>query len=399
MTTSGRDPIESFYDAHPYPPPADDLPALASRSSSGPDRVALHLVWPARAPADVRSLLIAGCGTSQAVRHAVRHPDTRVVGVDVSSTSIDHTRRLAERYGLANLEAHQLAIEEVDGLGEQFDHVIVTGVLHHLADPDLGLRRLREVLAPGGAITLMVYAPYGRAGVYLMQDYCRRLGVEPTTSDIADLVSVLREMPEDHPLHRLLRDSPDFQDDDALADALLNPRDRAYSVPELLHLLETAGLRFGRWVRQAPYLPDCGAMSETPHAARVAALPEADQYAAMELFRGTMVRHTAIAYGADDVDSGRLEFDGSSAREWRPIAVPTAVAVTERVPAGSAAALINRAHTDTDLVMFVDRRELRMFQRIDGHRRIAELGAGAAGFVERLYRHDLVVIDATDGPT
>ena len=49
--------------------------------------------------------------------------------------------------------------------------------------------------------------------------------------------------------------------------------------------------------------------------------------------------------------------------------------------------------------MFVDRRELRMFQRIDGHRRIAELGAGAAGFVERLYRHDLVVIDATDGPT
>ena len=24
---------------------------------------------------------------------------------------------------------------------------------------------------------LMVYAPYGRAGVYMLQDYCRRLGI------------------------------------------------------------------------------------------------------------------------------------------------------------------------------------------------------------------------------
>ena len=43
--------------------------------------------------------------------------------------------------------------------------------------------------------------------------------------------------------------------------------------PELLELIEGAGLRFGRWERQAPYLPDCGAISETPHAARIAALP------------------------------------------------------------------------------------------------------------------------------
>lgn len=398
MEETDLDPIETFYDEHPYPPPTAELPQGGS-AAGGADRVAHHLNWPRRSSAEISSILIAGCGTSQAARHAARNPHRRVVGIDVSQASIEHTRRLAEQNGLRNLEVRQLPIEDVAGLGQRFDHVVCTGVLHHLADPELGLRRLSEVMAPGGAITVMVYAPYGRAGVYLMQDYCRRLGVEPTSAEIADLVTVLREMPEGHPLRRLLRESPDFHDNDALADALLNPRDHAYSVPELFGLLEAAGLRFGRWARQAPYLPDCGAMSETPHAVRIAALPAAEQHAAMELFRGTMVRHTVVAYRADDVGTGHLDFADATVRRWRPIAVPTAVAVEERLPPGVAAALINRAHTDTDLVMFVDRREFRMFERIDGARPIAELGADAVRFVERLYRHDLVVIDATDGST
>jgi 2-polyprenyl-3-methyl-5-hydroxy-6-metoxy-1,4-benzoquinol methylase len=45
-------------------------------------------------------------------------------------------------------------------------------VLHHLADPDAGLRALRSVLKPEGAIDLMVYARYGRTGISMLQDYC-----------------------------------------------------------------------------------------------------------------------------------------------------------------------------------------------------------------------------------
>ena len=36
-----------------------------------------------------------------------------------------------------------------------------------------------------------------------------------------------------------------------------------------------------------------------------------------------------------------------------------------------------------------------MFRRIDGARAIGDLGADARAFVERLFRHDLVVIDAS----
>jgi SAM-dependent methyltransferase len=325
----------------------------------------------------------------------LRRPGARVVGIDVSETSLEHTRSLAKGHGVSNLEVLRVPIEDVDRLGDRLDHIVGTGVLHHLTDPCLGLRMLRGALAPGGAITLMVYARYGRTGVSMFQDYCRRLGVGTSPAELADLVATLREVPAGHPLSRLLREARDFADDDALADALCNPRDRAYSVPGLFDLIGEAGLRFGRWARQAPYLPDCGSISETPHAARIAKTPPLQQYSLMELFRGTITRHTAIAFDADDVASGVLDFTDSAAQWWVPVPAPTAITVEERLPAGAAAALINRAHTGTDLVLFVDRRELRMFRRIDGRRTVSELEGDAAPFVERLWRHDLVVIDAT----
>ena len=277
---------------------------------------------------------------------------------------------------MANLTVHRLAIEDVAALGERFDHVVCTGVLHHLRDPLVGLRELRAVLAPGGAITLMVYGRYGRAGVYMLQEYCRRLGLGTSPSELADLVATLRELPLGHPFGRLLRDTRDFADDGALADALCNPRDRAYAVPELFELVDAAGLRFGRWVRQAPYLPDCGSMSETPHAARIAALDAPAQYALMELYRGTITRHTAILFDAADATSAQLDFGAGAVEHWTPLRVPSAIAVEERLPPGAAAALLNRAHTESDVVLFADEREAAIFGSIDGRRTLGRPGSG-----------------------
>src|SRR5580765_5079972 len=177
--------VRTFYERHPYPPPVDGLDGYR-RAWQDPDqrRADHHLFWPARAYVDTPSILIAGCGTSQAAKHAMRRPEARVTGIDFSTTSVRCTEDLKRRYDLHNLEVHQLAVERVGDLGAMFDQIVCTGVLHHLADPDAGLAALRDVLAPGGAMHLMVYAPYGRTGVYMLQDLCRRLGIQPTSVDI-----------------------------------------------------------------------------------------------------------------------------------------------------------------------------------------------------------------------
>jgi SAM-dependent methyltransferase len=389
--------VAAFYEGHPYPPPVDDLDTYRRAWDGDRRRADSHLFWPNEPYRDDRSVLVAGCGTSQAAHYAVRWPRARVVGIDLSENSIAHELELKRKHKLDNLEVRHLAVERAGELGERFDYIVCTGVLHHLADPDTGLRALREVLGPEGALHVMVYAPYGRAGVYILQDYCRRLGIGWSEPEIDDLATTLKALPPDHPLVPLLRNSPDFSSVAGLADALLHPQDRAYSVPEFLDFLAFGGLKFGRWVRQAPYLPDCGAIANAPHAPQLRKLAAAEQFAALELFRGTMVRHAAVAYRDDAPARREVRFDTDSWREYVPVRLPGTIAVRERLPAGAAAVLINRNHTYTDLYLPVDAPRLRLWEPIDARRTVAEIIGDrenrnvARDFFEQLYRWDQVV--------
>ncbi len=363
-------------------------------------------MWPAEQPRANQEILIAGCGTSQAASYALREPDARITAIDISDTSLRHTRDLQSKYNLENLELHQLSIERVEEIGRSFDLVVCTGVLHHLPDPDRGLCALRDVLNPSGAMRLMVYARYGRAGIYMMQEYCRLLGIGTSPTDLQGLGATLEALPPDHPISGLVRRAADFRRPEAMADALLHPQDRAYTVPELHAWLDRCGMSFGRWIEQAPYLAQCGLVSRSPHAARLASLPPRLQHAAVELFRGTMVSHSFIAYRDDRGDESQpINFVGESWRDYVPIALPWTVCVRERLPPGSVAVLINRSHTFTDLVLTVNSFEDRLLGAIDGNRTLAEILDIAAQdengerralrFFERLWQYDQVVVDAS----
>ena len=84
------------------------------------------LMWPARQPRANQEILVAGCGTSQAARYALREPDARITAIDVSDTSLRYTRDLQRKYNLENLELHQLPIESVREIGRSFDLVVCT---------------------------------------------------------------------------------------------------------------------------------------------------------------------------------------------------------------------------------------------------------------------------------
>jgi SAM-dependent methyltransferase len=395
--------VRTFYEGHPYPPPVDGLESYRDLWRSPQRRRAdHHLFWPGLPFREDHAILVAGCGTSQAAKHALRWPQARVTGIDFSATSVASTEALKRKYRLDNLEVRQLPVERAGELEASFDQIVCTGVLHHLADPPAGLEALRGVLAPQGAMQLMVYAPYGRTGVYMLQEFCRRLGLRAVDNDIRELIGALSLLPRGHPLESLLREAPDFRDPAALADALLNPQDRAYSVPQLLEFIEGGGLAFGRWVRQAPYDPRCGAVARIPQAAQMQRLPEAEQYAALELFRGTMARHSAIVHRADSAGPlQRIDFSGDAWRDYVPIRLPDTIAVQERLPPGAAAVLINRTHTYTDIYLPVDAEEKRLVDAIDGKLTIGEIARApgrldlARGLFERLWRYDQVVFDAS----
>ena len=401
---ASADPIREFYTNHPYPPPVDNLDrAREMWQDPNVHRAEFHLFWPHKEYRADFKVLVAGCGTWQSAKFALCHPGARVTAIDVSTTSLKHTDALKQKYDLANLETRPLSIENAGELDQEFDFILCTGVLHHLADPEVGLRALRSVLAKDGAMYLMLYAPYGRVGVSMIQEYCRRLGVGTSPQEVSELTAVLKAMPQHHPMLSMLRGARDAANADALLDALLNPRDRTYSVPQLYDLLERNDLTLGRWYWQAAYSPLCGAIASTPHVQKLAALPERDQFAEMELWRGLMSNHDFIAYRSDaNVEEARVRFDDESYLRYVPIRRSWTICVQERLPPGVAGALLNQTHVFDDLYVFIDEREKRMFEAIDGRRSVEEIvenvegSAGrAAQFFDKLWWYDQVVFDTS----
>jgi len=101
-------------------------------------------------------VLEAGCGVgAQTLTLARRSPAASFVSIDVSADSIAEATRRVSAAGLANVELRQADIFALPFGAGSFDHIFVCFVLEHLARPAAALSILRELLRPGGTITVI----------------------------------------------------------------------------------------------------------------------------------------------------------------------------------------------------------------------------------------------------
>jgi len=284
--------VAALYHDYPYPPPIADLrPYLAGErlpAFNPRDSWALH--FPEQAPREAIDILVAGCGTRVVPMFAARMPKARIVGVDISAQSIAVSRAQCAEHGLDRVTFHEMPLEDIGALGQDFDLIHCHGVLHHLVDPVAGLRVLASTLRPHGVISAMVYARYGRTGVYMLQDLAHRLGLDAANGGPELMKELVRHLPDRHPLAMLpWGERPDLPIEE-VADMLLHPRDQAYTVHGVRALVEGAGLVLHRWLGQAVYEPAVSPLAAlTP-----GALADADAWeraAAMELFHGRLITH------------------------------------------------------------------------------------------------------------
>jgi SAM-dependent methyltransferase len=126
------------------------------------------------------SVWVPGCGRNQAVITALRFPDARIVGSDLSEPSLEASRSAARELGIRNLELRCESLNCVD-YAEEFDYVLCTGVIHHNADPRIALQRLVKSMRPAGVLELMVYNEYHRYLTAAFQKALRTILGNPQT--------------------------------------------------------------------------------------------------------------------------------------------------------------------------------------------------------------------------
>ncbi|MFN3200676.1 MAG: class I SAM-dependent methyltransferase [Bradymonadia bacterium] len=246
------DAIEQFYHRHPYPQVDRvefDL-TLIDRLFYQGRRCGRHHA-PIRSGASFR-LLVAGCGTREAVMWALCAPNAQVDAVDLSADSIAIARHLAEQLGIADrITFTQGDLASGVGMSGQYDMISSFGVLHHLPDPGAGLATLRSHLAPHGVMALMMYTHTNRRPLQEARRVVELLTgeaglpVESTprlTSAALSLCQIGAGQPNrlQHVFQSGLRDHAVHPAQ--FADTLLNPREVSYSIPEFVELLDAHNL-------------------------------------------------------------------------------------------------------------------------------------------------------------
>lgn len=102
------------------------------------------------------AVLEAGCGVgAQTVILTKNSPQARITSVDISDESLAAAKRRVDKAGFTNVTFQRADIFNLPFAANCFDHVFVCFVLEHLPNPGAALLKLKDVLKPGGSMTVI----------------------------------------------------------------------------------------------------------------------------------------------------------------------------------------------------------------------------------------------------
>lgn len=147
------------------------------RSLHAPEQTVDQAVIAALQGKPYRNLLDLGTGTGRMLQ-LLAPQATRVVGLDASHAMLSVARANLERAGLTRCELRQGDIYAPPVEHDAFDLVVIHQVLHYLDDPARALREAARLLAPGGRLLIVDFAPHDLE--FLRERHAhRRLGFAP----------------------------------------------------------------------------------------------------------------------------------------------------------------------------------------------------------------------------
>lgn len=190
------------------------------------------------------SILIGGCGTGQeAMKYAAMLPKASVTAIDLSRSSLAYGKRMADKILTAGrIDFKHGDLLQVSALNKTFDIVSSSGVIHHMHDPEAGLKSLLSVLAPGGRLHIELYSEAARQHVLgPAWDYIRDQGYTAAPDDVRRFRDDIMALPDEDPRRRCTT-VIDFFNLSECVDLLFHVQEHRYTIPQLAAMFQRAGL-------------------------------------------------------------------------------------------------------------------------------------------------------------
>ena len=279
--------VSAFYDRFPFPgDPLQDgpPPGYNWRWCHRSVLAAVHGYCPLGT--ERPRILDAGCGTGVSTDYLCHlNPGAEVVAVDISDGALQVARERLERSEadqvVSSLRQERCSLLDL-GDEQPFDYINSVGVLHHLDQPEAGLRSLAAALAPTGLLHLFLYADAGRWEIHRTQRALTLLQVGTEAEGLRLGRELFETLPEQNRLrrHHEQRWAVDCAADANFADMYLHPQETSYNLERLLGFAATAGLHFAGFSN--PELWDPARLLTGELLERAQALPARQQWALVE---------------------------------------------------------------------------------------------------------------------
>ncbi len=230
--------LTNQYNNFVYPKPCEDIEIeyiKKNRYQTCDPNYHWHKLWPEHPYKRKKmNILVAGCGSDQAAILAKCNPIHDFIGIDLSEQSLKHQEKLIKNHQIKNLE---LICDDFRNqkFKSKFDYIISSGVIHHLDDPNSALKFFNDNLSENGVLYLMIYGNQQSEGIKEIKNVFRKLEFSQDQESIESIKKLVSKLNIDHPSKIFLKYFNDHNYDAGVIDIFLHPKEKFYSVKELIN--------------------------------------------------------------------------------------------------------------------------------------------------------------------
>ena len=244
ITNKVSEKVRDQYEKNPYPRWIYcGLPLNAAPTHNNIKALKLKLYNFKINEVEAPNILIAGCGTGeQAIDTASYFKNSKVLAVDLSSSSLAYAKRKTQELGVQNIEYMQADILALGKLNKKFDIIESAGVLHHMDNPMAGWRVLTNCLKSGGLMKIGLYSELARQDIVKMRKEISHSGIGSSDIAMKSFRTDIINSNKDH--HKTERNSNDFYSLSTLRDLLFHVQEHRFTIPQIKNCLFELDLKF-----------------------------------------------------------------------------------------------------------------------------------------------------------